>query len=239
MELPELGVLGLTKGEIKVYSAILHIGASTINNIHEKTGLERRAIYDIINKLIKKGLITYTVEKGKRTYQCSPPNKLKEEISYRKKELENFEKIIPKINIIYKSQKQKIHLEIFRGKEGIKSIFEDMLNYKNNYFIGGRWYAVKEMPIFWTHYDKRRIKAKVTWHNLVLQDSPPTPTNQYVKVKVLPREFSGSPAIIFIYGNNVVHVIWSQNFFAFRMSSKEVADNYKKYFNYLWDNVAK
>ena len=95
------------------------------------------------------------------------------------------------------------------------------------------------MPIFWTHYDKRRIKAKVTWHNLVLQDSPPTPTNQYVKVKVLPREFSGSPAIIFIYGNNVVHVIWSQNFFAFRMSSKEVADNYKKYFNYLWDNVAK
>ena len=55
MELQELRILGLTNGEIKVYSAILHMGSSTINNIHEKTGMERRAIYDILNKLIEKG----------------------------------------------------------------------------------------------------------------------------------------------------------------------------------------
>ena len=47
-DMEELKVLGLTKGEIKVYSAILNIGISTLNNIHEKTGIERRAIYDII-----------------------------------------------------------------------------------------------------------------------------------------------------------------------------------------------
>lgn len=62
----ELKALGLTEGEIKVYSAILNLGIATINKIHEKTGLERRTIYDVINKLIEKGLISYTTENKKK-----------------------------------------------------------------------------------------------------------------------------------------------------------------------------
>lgn len=239
MELQELKILGLTQGEIKVYSAILHIGSSSINNIHEKTGIERRAIYDILNKLIEKGLITYTVEQGKRTYQCSPPNKLKEGIKYKKEELDKFEKIIPEIENIYKSAKPKISFEIFKGKEGIKAVFEDMLNYKDNYFISGRWYVEKEMPAYWAHYDRRRIEAGVKWHNLVLHDAPETPTKKLIYVKELPKDFSGNPTIIWIYGNKVVHVIWSPEFIAFMMESKDIAENYKKYFKYLWEKVAK
>lgn len=239
MELSKFKVLGLTNGEIKVYSAILNSGSSTINRIHENTGLERRGIYDIINKLIEKGFITYTVEKGKRVYQSAPPNRIKEEIEQRIEALKDFEEIVPEIESIYNSSKSEINLEVFRGKEGIKSIFEDMLNYKDNYFIGGRWYVAKEMPIFWAHYDKRRIKMGIRWHNLVLHDAPKTPTKRLVYVKKLPDEFSGSPAIIWIYGNKVVNVVWSRNFFAFMIESKEIAENYMKYFKYLWDKVAK
>lgn len=239
MELPELKILGLTQGEIKVYSAILHIGSSSINNIHEKTGMERRAIYDVINKLIEKGLITYNVEQGKRTYQCSPPNKLKEEVNKKIEELKNFEKIIPNIEELYKTLKPKISFEVFKGKEGIRTIFEDMLSYKDNYFIGGRWYVAKEMPIYWLHYDKRRIEAGIKWHNLVLHDAPETPTKKLVNVKQLPEDFSGNPSIIWIYGNKVVNVIWGSEFVAFMIESKDIAENYKKYFKYLWHNVAR
>ena len=111
MDLKELEILGLTRGEIKVYSAILHIGSSSINNIHEKTGMERRAIYDIINKLIEKGLISYTTERGKRTYQCAPISRIREEIKNKKEELEKFEKTIPQIEEIYKSKKQKMNID--------------------------------------------------------------------------------------------------------------------------------
>ena len=33
-----------------------------------------------------------------------------------------------------------------------------MLNYKENYFIGGGWYIVKRFPYYWTKYNKRRIE---------------------------------------------------------------------------------
>ena len=38
MKLQELEILGLSKGNIKVYSAILNNGISSINDIHERTG---------------------------------------------------------------------------------------------------------------------------------------------------------------------------------------------------------
>jgi sugar-specific transcriptional regulator TrmB len=239
MELQGLKLFGLTQGEIKVYSAILHIGVSSINGIHEKTGMERRGIYDIINKLIEKGLISYTIEQGKRTYQCAPPNKLKEEVKNKEEELEKFEKAIPEIEDIYRSARPRISFEIFRGKEGIKAVFEDMLNYKDNYFIGGRWYVAKEMPLYWLHYDRKRTEAGIRWHNLVLHDAPKTPTKKLVLVKKLPKDFNGNPTIIWIYGNKVAHVIWGSEFIALMMESKDIAENYKKYFKYLWNRVAK
>lgn len=241
MLIKELSVIGLSTGETKVYSAILDTGISTINIIHQKTGFERRTIYDIINKLIEKGFITYTVEKGRRTYQCAPPNKLKEKIDERKEELNKFEKIIPRINRIYTSSKPKIKSEVYRGKEGIKAIFEDMLSYKDIYFIGGGWYIVKELPFYWPHYNEKRIKLGVKWYNLVRHElrKRKIPEEKLMSVKFLPEEFSGSPSVVFIYGNKVVNVLWSEEFFGFMIESKEIANNYKKYHKYLWDNIAK
>ncbi len=240
MEIKELKSLGLAKGEAKVYSAILNIGIANINKIHEKTGLERRAIYDILNKLIEKGLISYTIEKGKRTYQCAPINKLKNKINEEQKKLKELENQLPKIQEIYNSKKPLTRFEIFRGKEGIKSVFEDMLDFKNIYIIGGGFYLIKELPYFWPNYNQRRIKAKSTWHNLVIHElKNKVPKTELVKIKFLPKEFSGNPIAILVYGNKVVNLSWTKEKFAFVIENKETAENYKKYHKYLWENTAK
>jgi predicted transcriptional regulator len=237
----ELKVLGLTNGEIKVYTAILNIGSSTINNIHEKTGFERRAIYDIINKLIEKGLISYTIEKGKRTYQCSNPNKLREKTEKKITELKKFEKKITEIESIYKTTKPEINLEIYRGKEGIKTVFEEMLNYKQNYFIGGGYYIMDLLPHYWPQYNKRRIKLGVEWYSLSRYETKKRkkPGKKLLNIKYLPKEFSGSPSVVFIFGNKIVNVLWGEEWFAFMIESKEIAQNYKKYHKYLWNNIAR
>jgi sugar-specific transcriptional regulator TrmB len=235
-----LKTLGLTESMIKTYLAILKTPSATINKIHEKTGLERRTIYDIINKLIEKGMITYTVEKGKKTYQSVNPNKLLEETKKIKNSLEEFENSIPDLTDLYKASKQEINAEIFRGKDGFKAIWEDMLNQKENYFIGGGWYIVEKLPNFWANYNKRRIKAGVKWYNLLRHEykKQKFPETKLIQAKFLPEEFSGSPAVIFIYGNKVVNVLWGEDFFAFSIESKEIADNYKRYHKYLWNNIA-
>ncbi len=241
MELKELKILGLSQGEIKVYTAILNIGISSINEIHEKTGFERRAIYDIINKLIKKGLITYTIEKNKRTYQIAPPNKLQEEIFEQKKKLNELQNILPDINKIYNSKKPKINIEIFRGKEGIKSLFEHMLNYKDNYFIGGGYYIMDLLPHYWPQYNERRIKKGVHWHSLSLHQTKKRkiPETRLLDIRYLPKELGDNPSVVFIFGNKIVNVLWGEEWFAFMIDSEEIAKSHKKYFKYLWNTSNK
>jgi sugar-specific transcriptional regulator TrmB len=238
MKLDSLAVIGLTNGEIKVFEAVLAVGIATINTIHEQTGFERRAIYDIINKLIEKGLLSYTIEEGKKTYQCAPPNVVKAAIEKKKQELHEAQKLLPQLRVEYTAKKPQVRFETYRGKKGMKTIFEDMLNYKNVYVIGGGFYLVKELPHFWPQYNKRRIKAQCTWHNLVIWElKEKIPETEYLKAKVLPKEFSGNPVAILVYGNKVVNLSWGEEMFAFVTESKNMTQNYKKYHKYLWTHV--
>lgn len=240
MKLDKLAILDLSNGEIKVLEALLATGIANINKIHERTGFERRAIYDIINKLLEKGLISQTIEQRKKTYQCAPPNKIKVELEKKQKELTEAKNLLPNIHEEYLEKKPQVRFETFRGKEGMKTVFEDILNYKNTYIIGGGFFIIKELPHYWPQYNKRRIKAKCTWNNLIVDEvKNKIPKTKLLKTKVLPEEFSGNPIAVVIYGNKVVNLSWGEEAFAFVTESKSMKQNYKKYFDYLWKNVAK
>ena len=244
MALEVLRKIGLSEGEVSVYSALLDLGRAPLNSIHEKTGIERRNIYDILNKLIERGLVIYVTENKRRVFSISPPNKILGYIEEKKHELDKIKDEInsemPSITERYNSKKFKIDAQIFRGQNGVKAIYEDILNYKEHYFIGGGRYVMKHMPHFWENFNLRRIKSKNKFYNLVryeLEGEIIPLKLEYIKV--LPKEFSGSPSVVFIWGDKVANVLFTDEFFAFVIESKEVAENYKKYHKYLWKNVAK
>jgi len=240
MDVELLSELGMSKGERKVYEAVLRTGVATINHIHEKTGIERRNIYDILNKLIEKGFVGYTIEHGKRTYKASDPSMILDEIRKKKETLSRLEAQLPEIKSIYESYKPKISAEIYRGREGIKAILEDSLNYKNIYFIGGTWFVPNVLKYYWPRYNKRRLEVGLNWHNLVRYEyrNDPLPEKKLMHVKILPKEFSGNPVVVYIYGNKVANVSWEKQEFSFVIENKEIAENYLRFHQYLWNKVA-
>ncbi len=244
MTLEILRKIGLSNGEIKIYSALLDLGISPINKIHEKTGIERRNIYDILNKLIERGLVTYITENKKRYFQITQPNKIISYIEEKKYELEKIKKEIkkeiPSLNKKFELRKPEINAQIYRGYEGVKAVWEDMLSYKEIYWIGSGRYIPKKFPNFFINWDKRRVKLKIKMFNLVRAElKQEIKTLGFEKIKFLPKEFSGNPIVTCIYENKTVNFSLGKDFFAFVIESKEIADNYKRYHKYLWDNIAK
>ncbi len=241
--------IGFSPGEGKVYESILRSEIPTLQTIHENTGIERRNVYDIINKLISKGLVSYTIENKKKIYRITHPNKIlnyltdqQTEIEETKKEVQNE---LPKLLNIYEGNKEEIKVQIYRGKEGMKAMYEEMLNYKDNYFIGANWGVKRYLGNFWDKWNARRIEKKVTWHDILLSeplDKSLTPNSKtklkYYEYKLLPPEFN-SPHFIVVFGNKVANCIWSDNPFAFVMESEGVAKNYMDYFNFLWKRLPK
>ena len=66
MEFNALKDAGLTDGEAKVYLALLELGSSTTGPIIHKSKIAKSIVYQILEKLMQKGLVSYvTKEKTK------------------------------------------------------------------------------------------------------------------------------------------------------------------------------
>ena len=245
MALEKLRDVGISEGEIKVYLSLLELGTASVYQIHKKIGKDRRNIYDILNKLIDKGFVTYIIENDKNKFQALPAKRILDYIDEKESDLIKTKlEIKNEITSLIKKiepENSSINASIYKGKEGIKAVFEDMFNYSENFFIGSGGYVAEKMPFFWQQYNKRRIKKNIKWYNLVRGElrSKIKTTGKFLYNKYLPLEFSANPVVIFIYGNKVANVLWSKDFFAFVIESKEIAANYKKYHQFLWDKIAK
>jgi predicted transcriptional regulator len=244
IELEQLKELGLSEGQIAVYSAVLELGISTLNSIHEKTGIERRNIYDILNKLIERGFIAYTVEDGKRTYHCTHPNSILDDITSKEDALKQLKGKIPDIKDILASTKTDIKAEVFRGNEAMKSLLNEALEYKASYWIGGNS-GVEKTPLknWFKHWMQRRVGKKHVMYDLVdygtfLEGLKPKDIKlhkkNYYKYCSLPKELA-SPMVIIIFGNKVAQVLWTKKSFAFVLESKDIKESFMKYFNYFWE----
>ncbi|MFA6023364.1 MAG: helix-turn-helix domain-containing protein [Candidatus Pacearchaeota archaeon] len=244
MKLEILKKIGLSEGEIKIYNALLEIGVTSINNIHEKVGIDRRNIYDILNKLIERGLVSYIEENGKRVFKISNPDKILSYIEEKKSSLDEVksevEKIIPSMQDIFKSKKQELFAEIFKGAEGLKAVWDDLLNYDSIYWIGSGLYVPDRFPAYWKEWNQRRIKRKVgSYHLFRYEKRKEVNKKLFTTCKFLPLEFSGNPTVTVVYGDKVAQMILGENISVFVIESKELAENYKKYHKFLWDKVAK
>jgi len=243
MDLKTLKELGLSAGQIQVYSAVLELGISSLNGIQEKTGIERRNIYDILNKLIEKGFVSYTVEKGKRVYQCTHPNKILEEIKSKHESLNKLKAQVPDIKKLFEITKPTPRAEIYRGNESMKALLNEMLEHKASHWIGGNsGIEQTNLRIWLKHWMKKRVEKKHILYDLAdygtyLSGLEPGKIElhkkEYYKQCWLPKNLS-SPMNIGIFGNKVAQILWSEQSFAFVLESKEIKESFMRYFKYFW-----
>lgn len=234
--------IGLTNTEIKVYLSLLSIGVTSAGKIVEDTGIYRKNLYDALNKLIEKGLVTYVVENKIKFFQPKNPNNLlryleeeKNKISEKESKLKSE---LPKLKQRFESLNPEIESEIYRGNEGIKTILKDCLNYKEVLMIGATGDVENRLPYFWPHYNKKREKLKCKWKLLLVYESrnKPITKSKYYEYKILPKMLSGLN-VIYIYGDYVANILWLEKPLAFVTKHKSLANNYRKYFHYLWEKI--
>jgi sugar-specific transcriptional regulator TrmB len=250
MNLDILKKIGLSDGEVKVYNALLEIGVTSINNIHEKVGIDRRNIYDILNKLIERGLVSYFEKNNKRVFKVSNPDKLLSYIEEKKSSLDEIKnevnKIMPAMQQVFNSEKKELSAEIFKGPEGMKAVWDDLLNYDAIYWIGSGMYVPLGYPAFWDDWNARRMEKGVGSYHLFRDDKREAVAsrkgfdkNKISNWKFLPPEFSGNPTVTVAYGDKVAQMLLGEQINVFVIQSKELSENYKQYHKFLWDKIAK
>lgn len=228
---------GLTKNECDVYLSLLQKEMSLASKIASETKISRPHIYDSLNRLMKKGLASYIIKNNRRYFKAADPKELLNCISKQKRKLEVEEKeiqeLIPDLIKLAVKKKDKPSVELYEGKEGFKTIFNDIL-YTNKNFVAfgasGKFETL--LPLFSKHFIKRRQQQKIKARLIVVEGASPIKTklNEY---RTISKAFC-SPSTTVVYGNKVAILVWHDEPLGIKIDSLEVAESYKNYFEMLW-----
>jgi len=253
IDLSFLKRIGLSDGPVAVYKAMLDEGDASVQRLHEITGFERRNVYDMITRLAERGLVTHFIDGKVKRYRLANPERalgaLDEKIAELQAVKEEAVQAIPEIKKAMAIGKIDVYAEIYRGRNAIKTIFEDLLECKDkhNYIIGGNKGVARFLPpSFWPLFNRKRVRKRVWWHDLIQEGAAfeeyekmtrEQRAREYYEYRFLPPQFQ-SPNAIFIYGARVANVVWSSEPTAFVINDEAIAANYLDYFKLLWEQAA-
>ena len=231
----ELRQSGLTGNEAKVYMTLLKSSQISGSRLAKKTGLDRSVTYNVLDNLIEKGLVNYVIKDGKKIFSAGKPENLLTPI----KEKEDFiTSIIPELKKIQKVPEAKGNVEVYDGKEGLKSFTLDVLRSDEFYILNatGRIFTVLE------YFGPRIIregKKKAGIRIIANEESKDTDLMRLnADIRFLPKEYTNS-ATTFIYGDKVAFQIITEKPMIVVIESKTISEGYKKNFELIWKYCSK
>jgi predicted transcriptional regulator len=248
MDISSLKEAGLTDGEIKVYLALLELGPSTTGPIIKKSGIARSIIYEILERLLEKGLISYIVKEKTKHYQAAEPGKILEYIDERDKRLhENKRKVgdmLPKLLALTESSKGS-SAQIYEGFRGIRTVHEHTylkLKRGEEYVTWGiAPLQTGEYHAYWQKDHVRRNRAGIRCKLLFNQGTEAEILKnrnsykgcdaRYMQTKV------HTPAWFMTYKDVAVIVLQKGKGIAIEITNQEIADSFKAYFEEFWKDT--
>ncbi len=226
----ELESLGLSVNEVKVYLNLLDLGPSLAGSISKKTGLHRRSVYDLLDRLIEKGLVGYILQNNRKYFEVTNPERL---LELMKEKEESIGKVLPELLKRYEFIKEKKETLFFRGKLGLKSVFEDQIREGKEILIFGASVEASEiLKFYFNHYNKKRVEKKIKIKLIYDEDA----RNKVGKIPLSEVRFLKTKSFVAtnIYADKVALILWSDEPFAILIKERKVADSYRRYFDLLW-----
>lgn len=234
--------IGLANSEIKVYRALLRTGSVRVGELMKEVTLHRSRVYDAINRLIEKGLVSYFIRNNIKYFEASDPEKLVSYIEEQREKLNQKEKsvkrLIPELRKRVSPMKPHAEAHVFLGKEGFKAVRKDVLRQGQDiYMIGAIGKEDEYVKYFFPGFDRERVKNNMKWKMLFDHEVRNKKMTKLglMDCRFLPKGFS-TPAIVNIYGDRVVTVLWKGDEpICFMLINKEIADSYRKWFELMWN----
>lgn len=239
-----LSQIGFNEKKVDVYLACLEIGRATAYLISKKTGLKRPTTYDILNQLMKEGLVYKSIKGNIKYYSPTDPLSLFRKI---KEKEEKIKSIIPDLQNLYNAPKLKPFIRYFEGEEGIKEMYEDSLRSLKKgeeilAYIGEG--VLRHLPEYAADYVRQRVKKGIKLRGIYKRDKD---LLEYIKhnqeqlriTKVLNEKDFPVNNETNIYKNKVAIANYGKEMFGVIIESEEISRSQKAIFELAWRGAEK
>lgn len=244
MDMKILQDIGLTESEIKVYLALLKLGQTTAGKIVDEAKVTRSKIYDILERLKTKGLVSYIVKESTKYFSATNPNNILRYLEEKEKKIQeeknSIKKILPELlNQQKLSQKDKV-AEVFIGVNGMKNAFNVLVEEfeeKEPYYVfgAGKGENVEQIQIFFSQLHLKRKEKKVKSF-IIFNESSRSLFEEQEKSKLAEVRYikQSTPTAINVYKDYTIMAILTKEPITLLIKNKETADSFREYFKLMW-----
>lgn len=239
MELKEvLEEFGLSNKEAEIYLILLKTGHATAAEVSKKTNILRQSVYDILDKMMARGIIAESTTDNIKVFHAVEPKVLLQMIENKKKLLAA---AMPEFAELAIGAKTSLNVKTFVGMKGIKSIWDDMLVVgKDTFFvIDYDIFGQLFKELFIQNFIAKRVE-KGFWHNVIFT-SKSTPKiydksepERKRNVRYL-FNLTTFKATIFIYGDKMGFFTVGEQPGAILIENKEVVASMRAVYKILWE----
>ena len=242
MDTSILKEIGLTDNEIKVYLAMLEEEENLASKIAEKTKINRSLVYTILNNLIEQGMVGYVIKENRKYFRATDPEKILNVLKEKEEQIKGQEEIIrhliPELRKLKLFKKEKVKVELYKGKEGNKTILDDILRTRKDYLcLGYSGLSMNIIPYYFVHWHKKRVKMGIKRKIITKEQMRKNKVMKFglTNTKYIPDEYN-IPISTVIYGNKVWIMLpaGKHDQVSILIESKNIADSYRNYFKLLW-----
>ena len=233
----------LTETELSIYLTLLSVDESTASNIAIKNNLNRTFTYDIIQSLIKKGLVSFFIKDNKKYFRAADPSQLSSLLKLREEKIlqdlkekqTQISTMIPELKKLKQPTIHKTHVEVYTTKKGIRTVLNLILKEKKPIMIYGNIELFKKtMESYFEIWNSHRIKNKINTKIL---------TSSWINIKNteldLLSEQEQTNSTTFTFSDKVIIVFWQDVPTAILIQNILIADDQRILFDNLWKRDVK
>lgn len=190
-----LHFLGLGREESRIYLSCLEYETLPVSTIAKLSGVGRVNCYHHIEKLVQKGLLRSSKQKGNKVFSAEHPRLL---INAEKERLNVAESILPDLLSLSSKNPKKPRLEFFEGRSGIEHFFRILEGLENTEIVSfsnfERLRSFFPDPDFLQQHFLKRLKRRVKTRFI----SPKSKTAEAFREDFFPKDFDQKLLEIFL-----------------------------------------
>lgn len=233
--------VGLTPGEAKVYLAMIHIGPSRVGKIVEISGVSQSKIYNVLDRLILKGLASYNLQDNIKYFQSLEPSRLHEYIQRKEDEVriqkEALTQIISDLSKNVNAAKRSTS-EIFMGERSLRSAYMTLLSDSKRGDILRYFYpypnAHENASPFYSRFYKYQKSKGLVERGIVNSDFENSQHFKEIPKDVKLRHVNFPlPGTIDIFADKLLIIDW-KTITGILITSSEIAGIFVDYFDSIW-----
>ena len=234
--------LGLHKNDTRVYKTLLSLGRVKTGDIINCSGVGSSQTYLALDRLIKRGLVSYQVRNNVRHYQAELPTLLVEES---KQTIAALEKLSEDISSLPLTHKKRNFVNTFEGRDGFKKAFlQHIENTKEGEALSIIGYVhrvtnLRELRFFLKKCNELAV-ARTCSMRMILDEkfrhSLGERTGPEYEIRFMPSRYF-SPCATNLCGNEVLLSVWGDEPLAISISLPSVVHSFAQNFDSLWETA--